>query len=68
MSNKYTAAPSGSKISIQALHSKKTRGEPITFLTAYDFPTAVALDRAGIDGILVGDSLGMVVLEADYAD
>jgi 3-methyl-2-oxobutanoate hydroxymethyltransferase len=50
------------KITIQALHSKKSRREPITFLTAYDFPTAVALDRAGIDGILVGDSLGMVVL------
>jgi len=62
MSQKYTAAPSGSKVSIQSLHSKKTRKEPITFLTAYDFPTAVALDRAGIDGILVGDSLGMVVL------
>jgi len=62
MSNKYTAAPSGSKVSVQTLHSKKSRGEPITFLTAYDFPTAVALDRSGIDGILVGDSLGMVVL------
>ncbi|MBN2243241.1 MAG: 3-methyl-2-oxobutanoate hydroxymethyltransferase [Acidobacteria bacterium] len=62
MSDKHTAAPSGSKISIHTLHAKKTRGEPITFLTAYDFPTAAALDRAGIDGILVGDSLGMVVL------
>jgi 3-methyl-2-oxobutanoate hydroxymethyltransferase len=62
MSNKYTATPSGSKVNIQSLHTKKSRGEPITFLTAYDFPTAVALDRSGIDGILVGDSLGMVVL------
>ena len=60
MSHKYTATPSGSKVSIQTLHSKKSHGEPITFLTAYDFPTAAALDRAGIDGILVGDSLGMV--------
>jgi 3-methyl-2-oxobutanoate hydroxymethyltransferase len=62
MSNKYTANPTGSKVSIQTLHSKKAKGEPITFLTAYDFPTGVALDRAGVDGILVGDSLGMVVL------
>ncbi|MEJ2110789.1 MAG: 3-methyl-2-oxobutanoate hydroxymethyltransferase [Acidobacteriota bacterium] len=62
MSNKYTATPSGSKVNIQTLQTKKARGEPITFLTAYDFPTAVALDRSGIDGILVGDSLGMVVL------
>jgi 3-methyl-2-oxobutanoate hydroxymethyltransferase len=62
MSNKYTATPSGSKVTIKTLHSKKLRGEPITFLTAYDYPTAAALDRSGIDGILVGDSLGMVVL------
>jgi 3-methyl-2-oxobutanoate hydroxymethyltransferase len=57
-----SSSPSGGKVSVKTLHSKKAHGEPITFLTAYDFPTAVALDRSGIDGILVGDSLGMVVL------
>ena len=44
------------------LRQKKARGLPITWLTAYDYPTALAIDRAGLDGILVGDSLGMVVL------
>ena len=50
------------KVTTQALRAKKERGEPITMLTAYDYPTALAMDRAGVDAILVGDSLGMVVL------
>ncbi len=50
------------KVSIPLLRQKKERGQPITMLTAYDYPTAQAEDLAGVDVILVGDSLGMVVL------
>lgn len=50
------------KITTLSLLQKKQRGEVITMLTAYDYPTAQATDRAGIDSILVGDSLGMVML------
>jgi 3-methyl-2-oxobutanoate hydroxymethyltransferase len=51
-----------SKVTIPYLKSKKERGEKIVALTAYDFPSALILDQAGVDIILVGDSLGMVVL------
>lgn len=50
------------KVTVVDLQQKKARGESITMLTAYDYPLALAVDRAGIDLILVGDSYGMVVL------
>ena len=50
-----------SRVTVKTLQSMKQKGQPITMLTAYDFPTAQLLDETGIDCILVGDSLGMVV-------
>ncbi len=57
-----TRATVRKKVTTLALRQKKERGEPITMLTAYDYPTALAMDQAGVDVILVGDSLAMVVL------
>ncbi len=49
------------KVTTIEFSEMKRRGEKITMLTAYDYPIAKALDNAGIDSLLVGDSMGMVV-------
>jgi len=50
------------KVNAPSLKASKQRGERLVCLTAYDYPTARIVDEAGIDIILVGDSLGNVVL------
>jgi 3-methyl-2-oxobutanoate hydroxymethyltransferase len=53
------------RMTLPGLFAKKAAGEPITWLTCYDYPTAYLQDQAGIDMILVGDSLGMTMLGFD---
>ncbi len=50
------------KITVIDIRLMKGEGKKITMLTAYDYPTALILDEAGVDVILVGDSLGNVIL------
>lgn len=56
---------SRSKTTIAQLSKMKQEGRKISMLTAYDFATASMIDEAGVDTVLVGDSLGMVILGYD---
>ncbi|NOY99922.1 MAG: 3-methyl-2-oxobutanoate hydroxymethyltransferase [Chloroflexi bacterium] len=53
------------KITLPYLFKKVEKGEPISWLTCYDYPTAYLQEQAGVEMILVGDSLGMTMLGYD---
>lgn len=53
------------KLTLPGLFKKASEGKPITWLTCYDYPTAYFQEQAGVDMILVGDSLGMTMLGYD---
>ena len=59
------ARPARTKRTAPKILELKRRGEPITVVTAYDFPTARLADEAGVEMLLVGDSVGTVVLGYD---
>ena len=48
-------------VTISSLSEKKALGEPLVMITAYDYPSAKVAEDAGVDVVLVGDSLGMVI-------
>ncbi len=50
------------RVTVNQIRGMKQKGEKITMLTAYDYATARIIDEVGVPLILVGDSLGMVVL------
>ena len=50
------------KVGLLTLRSLKEKGQRVVYLTAYDYPFALLADRAGVDMILVGDSLAMTTL------
>lgn len=64
LTNFHTGVGSGAspKVTFQSLQEKKRARRPVTALTAYDYATAHLVDEAGVDLILVGDSLAMVVM------
>src|SRR5688572_33333478 len=54
-------AKRASRLTVPEFGAYKAAGRKISMLTAYDYPTAAILDAAGVEGILVGDSMSMVV-------
>lgn len=56
------AGPADRRVDVRTLATMRERGTPIAMVTAYDYPSARLADEAGIDVVLVGDSLAMVVL------
>lgn len=56
------SAPTRKKVTIPTLHAMHKRNEPIAVITAHDFPSSFVADEAGMDIVLVGDSLAMVAL------
>ncbi len=68
MSTGMSTAPEGPErrpVSLPSLAEMKAAGEPIVMVTAYDYPSALAVEEAGVDVVLVGDSAAMTVLGYD---
>ncbi|KAI8147382.1 3-methyl-2-oxobutanoate hydroxymethyltransferase [Fennellomyces sp. T-0311] len=65
MDSKQTPAPAKPKVTIKTINRMFKHGEPISMMTAQDYPSGMMVERSGIDVCLVGDSLAMVALGYD---
>jgi 3-methyl-2-oxobutanoate hydroxymethyltransferase len=65
LSGKPSGEDQRAAVTLPALAEMKRRGEPIVMVTAYDFPSSVVAEQAGVDVVLVGDTAAMVVLGYD---
>jgi 3-methyl-2-oxobutanoate hydroxymethyltransferase len=68
MQSKFFNNGNGNKVNVNQILEMKTNKEKIAIITAYDYSSALLFDKAGIDGVLVGDSAAMVMLGHDNTD
>jgi 3-methyl-2-oxobutanoate hydroxymethyltransferase len=68
MQSRFSNDGNGNKVNVDRILEMKKKKEKVAFITAYDYSSALIYDRAGVDGVLVGDSAAMVMLGYNTTD
>ena len=68
MQSRFFNDGNGNKVNVDRILDMKKKKEKVAFIAAYDYSSALIYDKAGVDGVLVGDSAAMVMLGYDNTD